>query len=192
MKKLIYNFKSKDVKKLKNPKNILGGKGANLAEMGRLGLPVPHGFTISTEACHLFYKNKKKLNSKIIKEINKELGQNVVGIYKRSFSILNSEINKNKLELSNSVDTGLFNNDFEKNLYKKIQEIKKYFLNVGKNDDFEQSLKELFKFKEEVNLFFDNVIVNDENQLIKKNRLELLNLLCKSFDNFFNFSTIEG
>ena len=51
----------------------MGGKGANLAEMGRLGLPVPPGFTISTEVCHLFYKNKKKLNIKIIKEINKEL-----------------------------------------------------------------------------------------------------------------------
>ena len=37
----------------------------------------------------------------------------------------------------------------------------------------------------------DNVKVNDENELIKKNRLELLNLLCKSFDNFFNFSKIE-
>jgi len=73
MKKLIFNFKSKEAKKLKNHKNILGGKGANLAEMGRLGLPVPPGFTISTEACHLFYQNKKKLNSKIIKEINKEL-----------------------------------------------------------------------------------------------------------------------
>ncbi len=73
MKKLIFNFKSKEAKKLKNHKNILGGKGANLAEMGRLGLPVPPGFTISTEVCHLFYQNKKKLNSKIIKEINKEL-----------------------------------------------------------------------------------------------------------------------
>ena len=41
--------------------------------MGKLGLPVPPGFTISTEVCELFYKNKKKLNSKIIKEINKEL-----------------------------------------------------------------------------------------------------------------------
>ena len=58
MKKLIFNFKSKNVKKLKKPKNILGGKGANLAEMGRLGLPVPPGFTISTEVCHLFYQNK--------------------------------------------------------------------------------------------------------------------------------------
>ncbi len=73
MKKLIFNFKSKETKKLKSPKNILGGKGKNLAEMGRLGLPVPPGFTISTEVCHLFYKNKKKLNSNIIKEINKEL-----------------------------------------------------------------------------------------------------------------------
>ena len=56
MKKLIFNFKSKDIKKLNKPKNILGGKGANLAEMGRLGLPVPPGFTISTEVCHLFYQ----------------------------------------------------------------------------------------------------------------------------------------
>ncbi len=73
MKKLIYNFKSKEVKKLKSPINFLGGKGANLAEMGRLGLPVPPGFIISTKVCHLFYNNKKKLNSKLIKEINKEL-----------------------------------------------------------------------------------------------------------------------
>ena len=61
MPKLVFNFKSKDTKKIKNPKNILGGKGTNLSEMGRMGLPVPPGFTISTEACDLFYKNKKKL-----------------------------------------------------------------------------------------------------------------------------------
>ena len=73
MKKFVFNFKSKDSTKLINSKNILGGKGANLSEMGKLGLPVPPGFTISTEVCELFYKNKKKLNSKIIKEINKEL-----------------------------------------------------------------------------------------------------------------------
>ena len=43
MKKLILNFKSKETKKIKNPKNFLGGKGANLSEMGRMGLPVPPG-----------------------------------------------------------------------------------------------------------------------------------------------------
>ena len=73
MTKLILNFKSKEITKIKNPKNFLGGKGANLAQMGKMGLPVPSGFTISTKVCELFYKNKKKLNSKIIKNIEKEL-----------------------------------------------------------------------------------------------------------------------
>ncbi len=73
MKKIIFNFKSNEIKKMKLPKNILGGKGANLSEMGRMGLPVPPGFTISTEVCNLFYKNKKKLNKKILNEINKEV-----------------------------------------------------------------------------------------------------------------------
>ena len=59
MKKLILNFKSKESKKLKNPKNFLGGKGVNLSQMGRMGLPVPPGFTISTNVCKLFYQNKK-------------------------------------------------------------------------------------------------------------------------------------
>jgi len=70
---LIFSFKDKKIEKIKNPKNILGGKGANLAEMGRLGLPVPPGFIISTEVCDLFYKNKKKLPSQLIKKINVEL-----------------------------------------------------------------------------------------------------------------------
>ncbi len=73
MHNLVFNFKSKDTKNIKNPKNILGGKGANLSEMGKMGLPVPPGFTISTEVCDLFYKNKKKLKPKIINEINREL-----------------------------------------------------------------------------------------------------------------------
>ena len=73
MNKLILNFKSKDSKKIKEPKNFLGGKGANLSEMGRMGLPVPPGFTISTKVCEIFYRDKKKLNSKLISKIKKEL-----------------------------------------------------------------------------------------------------------------------
>jgi len=71
--KLILNFKSKAFGKIKNPKNYLGGKGVNLATMIKLGLPVPPGFTISTKVCDIFYKNKKKLTTKILKEIKKEL-----------------------------------------------------------------------------------------------------------------------
>ena len=73
MNKLILNFKSKETKKIKNPKNFLGGKGANLSEMGRMGLPVPPGFTISTNVCEIFYKDKKKLNTTLVSQIKKEL-----------------------------------------------------------------------------------------------------------------------
>ena len=73
MKKIILNFNFKDSKKIKNPKNFLGGKGANLSEMGRMGLPVPPGFTISTKVCEIFYKDKKKLNKNLIFQIKKEL-----------------------------------------------------------------------------------------------------------------------
>ena len=83
MNKLIFNFNSKDAKKIKSPKNTLGGKGANLSEMGRMGLPVPPGFTISTNVCDLFYKNKKKLNSKIINQIKSELKVIEKGVKKK-------------------------------------------------------------------------------------------------------------
>ena len=73
MSKLIFNFSSKKIKKIKNAKNLLGGKGFNLSEMGRMGLPVPPGFTISTKVCDLFYKNNKKLNHKITSLIKEEL-----------------------------------------------------------------------------------------------------------------------
>ena len=49
MSKLIFGFGDKKAKKIPNSRNILGGKGSNLAEMARLGLPVPPGFTISTK-----------------------------------------------------------------------------------------------------------------------------------------------
>jgi len=73
MSKYIFSFGDKKTKKILNARNILGGKGANLAEMARLGLPVPPGFTISTQMCEIFYKNKKKLTPKICSEIKKEL-----------------------------------------------------------------------------------------------------------------------
>jgi len=162
----------------------------NYSKEKNIRLDIIESFILSNDIDDLYtgYKKAEILN----RNIKKEIGKDVIGIYKRSSNILNNEILKNKLELSNSVDTGLFKNDFEKNLYKKIEGIKKYFIEVGKNENFEDSLKELFKCKQDVNSFFENVKVNDENELIKKNRLELLNLLCKSFDNFFNFSKIEG
>ena len=73
MSKYIFSFGDKKTKKISNSRNILGGKGTNLAEMARLGLPVPPGFTISTLMCKIFYENKRKLPPKICSEIKKEL-----------------------------------------------------------------------------------------------------------------------
>ena len=87
MPKFIFNFNDKNANKIKNKINILGGKGANLGEMGRLGLPVPPGFTISTQVCEIFYKNKKKLPSTIIKNIQKEL-KNIEKNTKKKFGDL--------------------------------------------------------------------------------------------------------
>ena len=70
MRNLIFNFDSKN---FKNSRNLLGGKGSNLAKMGQLGLSVPPGFTISTKVCDLFHKNKKKLSKLILEKIYLEL-----------------------------------------------------------------------------------------------------------------------
>src|SRR5574344_1787034 len=54
-------------------KNLLGGKGANLAEMTSLGLPVPQGFTITTEACTQYYEDGKEINAEIQEQINNNI-----------------------------------------------------------------------------------------------------------------------
>ena len=126
------------------------------------------------------------------KLISKEIGKDVIFIYKRASNILSNELKNNEFEISGLADTGLFKNEFEKNLYKKIQNIRKDLTNIAKENDFTNILKTLSSAKKEVNEFFDNVIVNDEEKSIKKNRLELLQMLCKTFDNYFNFSKVES
>ncbi|MBP3619154.1 MAG: pyruvate, phosphate dikinase, partial [Clostridia bacterium] len=71
MKKYVYLFKEADGKN----KALFGGKGANLAEMTRIGLPVPQGFTISTEACTKYYDDGKMINDDIKAQIEAKLAQ---------------------------------------------------------------------------------------------------------------------
>ncbi len=56
-------------------RNLLGGKGANLAEMTNLGLPVPHGFTITTEACTQYYEDGRQINDEIMGQITKAIAK---------------------------------------------------------------------------------------------------------------------
>ena len=70
-KKFVYLFSEGD----SSMKNLLGGKGANLAEMTRLGFPVPQGFTVTTEACTKYYEDGKVISPEIIAEIDKQLAE---------------------------------------------------------------------------------------------------------------------
>ena len=126
------------------------------------------------------------------KVINKTVGKDIIASYKRAYSILDSEQKNGQLDLSNTTDPGIFKSDFEKNLFKKINELRKYFSSINKDEDFEQSLANLAGAKKLVFEFFDNVIVNEQDQSIKKNRLELIQMLCKTFENYTNFSVIEA
>ena len=91
MSNLVLSFNSKKIKIIKNPKNILGGKGANLAEMGKLGLSVPPGFIISTEVCKLFFINKKKLPNQVLKSIQLEL-KNIEKLTNKEFGSLKNPL----------------------------------------------------------------------------------------------------
>ena len=74
MEKLIYRFNNQGLQSSFNSKVVLGGKGANLAQMAKLGLPVPPGFTISTKVCEYFYKNNRGIPKKVIQQAKKEIG----------------------------------------------------------------------------------------------------------------------
>ena len=68
-KKYVYFFGAGQTEGNANMRELLGGKGANLAEMAGLGLPVPQGFTISTEACTRYYDDGKKIGADIEKQV---------------------------------------------------------------------------------------------------------------------------
>ena len=65
MSKWVYKFEEGS----KEMRNLLGGKGCNLAEMTNLGMPIPQGFTVTTEACTEYYNAGKKLTDEIVEQI---------------------------------------------------------------------------------------------------------------------------
>ena len=77
-------------------------------------------------------------------------------------------------------------------MFKKITDIKKYYSNIDNNENYEESLSILAGAKKEVFEFFDHVKVNDDNEDLRKNRLELINMLCKTFQNFMNFQLLKA
>ena len=132
---------------------------------------------------------KAKILNKII---NHQEGLDITSSYKRASNILDFEIKNGKVVITNSTDPAIFKTDFEKNLYKRIIEIKKYYSEINNDENYEKSLSILASAKKEIFDFFDNVKVNEENENLRKNRLELINMLCKTFQNFINFQLVKA
>ncbi len=126
------------------------------------------------------------------KIINNQVGIDITSSYKRASSILDNEMKNNQIEIDNATDPGIFKSDFEKNLFKKVNEIKKYYSTIDNDENYEKSLLILADAKKEIFDFFDNVKVNEENETLRKNRLELINMLCKTFQNFTNFQLLKA
>ena len=146
--------------------------------------------TISSFSLNKLFSSFKRAKS-LNKIISNQEGIDITSSYKRASNILDSEMKSNKIEINNTTDPGIFKTDFEKNLYKKISEIRKYYLSVNNDENYEESLSILASAKKEIFEFFDNVKVNEDNETLRKNRLELINMLCKTFQNFINFNLLK-
>ena len=107
-------------------KNLLGGKGANLSEMIRIGLPVPPGFTISTEACNEFYKSNQKYPKNLEKQVKTSI-KNIEKKLKKNFGnkknpLLVSVRSGARVSMPGMMDTVLnlgLNDETVQGLYKK-------------------------------------------------------------------------
>ena len=129
-----------------------------------------------------------KKNVLMNKYIDKEIGKNAINSYKRASNIIEN-LEKG---VTGRPDVVLFRKEEEKVLFKKINEIRKAFTVKEDKKNYEMLLIQLSETKQFTDNFFENVKVNDENNDIKNNRLELLKMHCNTFNNFINFSKLEG
>ena len=122
------------------------------------------------------------------KFISKELGKNALSTYKRASNILEQE----RLISKDGPDAVLFKEEEEKELFERINIIRKAFTVKEERKNYEEHLKLLSDTKLSTDKFFEKVKVNDDNNDIKNNRLELLQILCSTFNTFVDFSKLEG
>jgi len=138
-----------------------------------------------------FYSLFLKITT-IAKYIKKPEGMNAIATYKRAKNILEQNEQIIKDTIFGNPDVVLFNSEIEETLLVKINEIKDYFTTPSRLRDSAKTIQMLSEVKLITDQFFAEVKVNDDNEDVKKNRLELLLLMCKTFDNFTDFSKFEG
>ena len=138
-----------------------------------------------------FYNLYLKITT-IAKCIKQPDGINSIAAYKRAKNILEQNDQMVKDNIFGNPDPVLFNTEIEENLLANIQEVREYFTTPSRLRDSQKSIKMLSDVKVLTDRFFEEVKINDDNEEVKKNRLELLFLMCKTFDNFTDFSKLEG
>ena len=137
-----------------------------------------------------FYLVMKNINE-LTKCLKKPQGQDAISIYKRSKNILDQSI-KDEEEFFGNPENVLFQHPSEDEILIKVNEARDYFTTPSRLRDNEKTVTLLSELKPMTDNFFDNVKVNDDNQQVRKNRLELLTLLCKTFEKFTDFSKLDG
>ena len=136
-----------------------------------------------------FYLIMKNINE-LSKCLKKSQGQDAISIYKRSKNILDQSDQEE--EFFGNPDNVLFQHPSEDEILIKLNEARDYFTTPSRLRDNEKTITLLSELKPMTDNFFDNVKVNDDNQQVRKNRLELLTLLCKTFEKFTDFSKLNG
>ena len=136
-----------------------------------------------------FYLIMKNINE-LSKCLKKSQGQDAISIYKRSKNILDQS--NQEEEFFGNPDNVLFQHPSEDEMLIKLNEARDYFTTPSRLRDNEKTITLLSELKPMTDNFFDNVKVNDDNQQVRKNRLELLTLLCKTFEKFTDFSKLDG
>jgi glycyl-tRNA synthetase beta chain len=136
-----------------------------------------------------FYLIMKNINE-LSKCLKKSQGQDAISIYKRSKNILDQS--NQEEEFFGNPDNVLFQHPSEDEILIKLNEARDYFTTPSRLRDNEKTITLLSELKPMTDNFFDNVKVNDDNQQVRKNRLELLTLLCKTFEKFTDFSKLDG
>jgi pyruvate,orthophosphate dikinase len=193
MKKYVYNFGGGTADGDGKMKDVLGGKGAGLAEMSRAGVPVPPGFTISTEVCNIYFQNGNQVPdeineqvlkglAKLEKEIGKKLGDpaNPLLVSVRSgakFSmpgmmntILNLGLNDETTEgLAKLTDNPRFAYDSYRRFIQMFGEVA-LDIHMEKFDDIFDARKHKAKVKSDTDLSADDLkaIIVDYKKLVEK------------------------
>ena len=175
--KYVYFFGAKKAEGDGSMKDLLGGKGAGLAEMTRIGLPVPAGFTITTECCDYYLNHDLKYPKSLHAEVKKNLARLEKAGPEAGWKLP-------------SVRSDLLTEEAERELHASAASAMKEVEQHKRSGRYREALQEIARLRPVVDRFFDEVMVMAEDEQVRMNRLTLLAGLLSEFSTIADFSEI--